>query len=133
MTFLNTSGESGWFERNCMKILNEGNTVTYVALQIAFHLGFRKVALVGCDHNFTSTGPAHKEVIADGDDPNHFDPTYFSGGNKWQLPDLVGSELHYQIADERFREDNGILVNCTEGGKLETLPRMELSEFVNDL
>ena len=44
----------------------EGGTVTYVAMQLAFHLGFQEVILIGVDHSFTSTGPANKLVTCYG-------------------------------------------------------------------
>ena len=52
----------------------EGSTVTYVAMQIAFFMGFRQVILVGVDHHFDTKGPAHHEVVSEGADLNHFDP-----------------------------------------------------------
>ncbi len=128
--FLDTGGGSGMFARNCCGIMAEGHTVTYVAMQIAFHMGFTKVALIGCDHNFATKGPANKVVKAEKSDPDHFDPNYFAGGVTWQLPDLVKSELHYQIAAENFSEDNRLLVNSTDGGKLDLLPRLSLTKFL---
>lgn len=108
----------------------QGCTVTYMALQLAFHMGFSRVALVGCDHNFSAKGPAHLAVKAGEKDPDHFDPRYFSGGVTWQLPDLVASEYFYALAERHFREAGRQLVNATEGGKLELLPRCSLDEFL---
>ena len=110
--------------------VNQGYTVTYVALQIAYYMGFRDVALVGCDHSFATKGPANLTVTSDESDPNHFDSRYFSGGVKWQLPDLVGSEFHYQIADIAYRQVGGRIVNATEGGKLEIFERESLGNFL---
>lgn len=130
VAFLYTGGEKGMFAGNCGGLVNEGHTVTYVAMQLAFHMGFKEVALIGCDHNFATKGPANKAIKAEESDPNHFDPNYFSGGVTWQLPDLVMSEFHYQVAGEKYEADGRKIVNCTAGGKLETFPRMELKEFV---
>lgn len=127
---MNTKAGPGRFAKNCCGQLSEGSTVTYVAMQLAFHMGFSQVGLIGCDHNFAAKGRANKEVQADSEDLSHFDPTYFSGGVTWQLPDLVQSELHYQIAAEAFSEADRLLINCTEGGKLELLPRLSLKDFV---
>jgi hypothetical protein len=118
------------FVRNCSISLNSGCTVTYVAMQLAFHMGFRHVALVGCDHNFASSGPAHATVTAEGNDRSHFDPRYFSGGMKWQLPDLAGSEFSYQLAGRAFDASGGEIVNCTVGGKLEVFRRCSLNDFL---
>jgi hypothetical protein len=109
----------------------QGYTVTYVALQIAFYLGFKNIALVGCDHNFATKGSSNMTVVSGDKDPNHFSDKYFSGGAKWQLPDLLGSEIHYKIAKEFFESKNRKIVNCTEGGKLEIFERMKLNEFIN--
>jgi hypothetical protein len=109
--------------------INAGATVTASCLQVAFHMGFTDVAVVGCDHNFAVSGPANKTVIASDRDQNHFDPKYFSGGVKWQLPDLVASEYYYDLAYQLFTRDSRRLVNCTEGGKLEIFPRMSLEDW----
>lgn len=129
--FLHSAGGSGSFARDCSISINQGHTVTYVAMQLAFHMGFKDVALVGCDHNFATKGPANKTVIAGKEDPNHFDPNYFAGGVKWQLPDLVQSELHYEIARDIFEKYNRKIVNCTDGGKLEVFERWPLEKFLN--
>jgi len=110
----------------------QGYTVTYVALQIAYFFGFRKVALVGCDHSFEYQGSPNETRKSGGRDPNHFDPNYFSGGAKWQNPDLLQSEISYRKAREVFESACRSLVNATEGGNLEILERMQLEDFVRE-
>src|SRR5690606_16197962 len=51
-----------YFARDCSLSVFEGFTVTYVALQLAYHMGFTRVALVGCDHNYASSGAPNKIV-----------------------------------------------------------------------
>jgi hypothetical protein len=108
----------------------QGHTVTFVAMQLAIHMGFREVALVGCDHNFATKGATNQLVTSGDTDPNHFDPHYFADGVKWELPDLVQSEVSYLLAGQVVEALGGRIVNCTEGGKLEIFPRMSLSEFL---
>lgn len=127
--FLHTTGLRG-FAYDCSISLDQGFTVTYVALQLAAHMGFRDVALVGCDHNFATRGPANATVVSGELDPNHFDPRYFAGGVSWDLPDLIQSEVSYLIAKQAFGNLGGRVVNCTEGGKLEILPRTSLTDFL---
>jgi hypothetical protein len=103
----------------------EGATVTYVAMQIAYHMGFEKVILVGVDHNFATKGQPHTTVVSSGDDPNHFSPDYFGKGFRWQLPDLETSELAYRIADYQFRSSEREIVDATIGGKLEIFPKVD--------
>lgn len=118
------------FARDCSFSIAGGSTVTFVAMQIAFHLGFRRVALVGCDHTFAAKGPPNMAVVSGDRDESHFDPNYFAGGVKWQLPDLAGSEYSYSLAGRVFDAFGGEIVNCTEGGRLEIFKRSSLSEFL---
>lgn len=118
------------FARDISGSVNEGATVTFVALQVAFHLGFEKVALVGCDHNFAVNGPPNQTVIGRGADHSHFDPSYFSNGLPWQLPDLDVSENNYRLARLVYESFGRRIYNCTEGGKLEVFERCSLEEFL---
>lgn len=120
----------GRFACDCSISINQGATVTYVAMQLAFHMGFIDVALVGCDHNFQTEGPPNKTVQAKRNDPNHFDSKYFSNGVSWQLPDLKTSELHYEKAKNIFQHFGRRIVNCSVGGKLEIFERMDLARFL---
>lgn len=107
----------------------EGATVTTFAMQLAFHMGFEKVILIGVDHNFTSKGDANKTVVSQGDDPNHFMPNYFGKGVRWQLPDLDTSEVGYIMAREAFREAGREIVDATVGGKLTVFPKVDYNSL----
>ena len=106
----------------------EGATVTYVAMQLAFHMGFREIILVGVDHSFTTTGTPNKLVTSTGDDPNHFDPRYFGTGVRWQLPDLEMSEIAYRIARDHFDAHNRKILDATVGGHLTVFPKVNLDQ-----
>ncbi len=120
------------FARDCSISVHQGYTVTYVAMQLAYHMGFEKVALIGADHNYAIKGPGGKSVVSGERDDNHFDKNYFAGGVKWQLPDLVGSERSYLFAKEAYSEDNREIVNATEGGQLDIFQRVPLDEFLQE-
>lgn len=128
-TFLHSSSIVK-FAEDCSTSIYQGHTVTYVALQLAYHMGFREVAIVGADHNFAVKGPPNKTVISGEVDHSHFDPTYFSGGMKWQLPDLFQSEIAYTMARDAFSSGGGRVVNATEGGQLEVFERQSLESFL---
>jgi hypothetical protein len=105
--------------------LFEGFTVTFVALQLAFYMGFQQVILVGVDHNFTTQGPANSTVVSTGDDPNHFSGAYFGKGFRWQLPDLEGSERAYQYARAAYQKVGREILDATVGGKLQVFPKVD--------
>jgi hypothetical protein len=129
VNFIHTSHQAK-FARDCSLSVSQGATVTFVALQLAFHMGFRRVALVGCDHSFAVKGPANATVRAEGADLSHFDPNYFASGVSWQLPDLLTSEVSYTVAEQTYRQFGGEVVNCTDGGKLDVFRRLGLQEFL---
>ena len=113
------------FTRDARRHLWPGATVTYVAMQLAYHLGFRQVILVGVDHSFTTQGRPHEAVVSHGDDPNHFSPQYFGKGFRWQLPDLETSEIAYRLARRAFEADGREILDATVGGRLTVFPKVE--------
>jgi hypothetical protein len=112
------------------KAIWEGATVTFAALQLAFHMGYDPVILIGVDHSFTTKGPAHKEVTSAGDDPNHFDPRYFGKGFRWQLPDLTTSEIAYRMARQAFERAGRTVLDATVGGKLTVFQKADYDALV---
>ena len=107
----------------------EGATVTYVALQLAFHMGFSQVILIGVDHDFASKGEANKTVVSQGDDLNHFSPKYFGKGFRWQLPDLETSEIAYTMAREAYALAGREVIDATVGGKLTVFPKVDYNSL----
>lgn len=103
----------------------EGSTVTFVALQIAYHLGFEDVVLIGVDHRFTARGEPNAPVVSAGDDPDHFSKGYFGKGFRWQLPDLEASERAYRLARRAYEAAGRRVVDATVGGKLEVFPKVD--------
>jgi hypothetical protein len=128
--YLHSNDKWREFAQDCTISIYDGKTVTFVAMQLAFHLGFFDVALIGCDHYFYTKGVPNKTVVSGKKDPNHFDPKYFSGGEKWQLPDLLQSEVAYTMAKNNYEENGRRIVNATEGGKLDIFDRINLIDFI---
>ncbi|HTL28098.1 MAG TPA: hypothetical protein VL282_02710 [Tepidisphaeraceae bacterium] len=126
MTFLWTRcGLRSWFFTDLTDGCWEGNTVTMVAIQLAYYMGFSEVILVGVDHSYNFSGTPHAPQVSQGDDPNHFAANYFGKGFKWHLPDLEGSELSYRIAKHMFQLDGRRILDATIGGKLEVFPKVD--------
>jgi hypothetical protein len=110
----------------------EGATVTYVAMQLAYYMGFKQVILIGVDHSYATTGQPHKTVLSAGKDPNHFDPNYFGRGFRWQLPDLETSERAYGLAKINFEQDNREILDATIAGKLDIFPKVDYQALFDD-
>lgn len=119
------------FTSDIQQRLWQGATVTYVAMQIAYYMGFRQVILIGVDHSFVSKGQPHKTIVSNGDDPNHFHPDYFGKGTKWQLPDLETSELAYRIAHYQYRQTGREVLDATIDGQLQVFPKVDYTSLFN--
>lgn len=113
------------FQKDLTKPIWGGATVTYAAMQIAYYLGFKQVILIGVDHSFSAKGTPHKVVTSTGDDADHFDPRYFGKGFRWQLPDLMTSEVAYKMAKQAFEEDNRSIIDATVDGKLDVYEKVD--------
>jgi len=123
--FLHTTYTGPRFTRDVRGRLWEGATVTYVALQLAYFMGFQQVILIGVDHNFSTRGKPNTTVISQGDDPDHFSSNYFGQGFRWQLPDLETSEKAYRMARAVFNSEGREVLDATVGGKLTVFPKVE--------
>lgn len=109
----------------------EGHTVTYVCLQLAFYMGFKEVILLGVDHYYGEVLRPNLEVVATGVDEHHFHPDYFSGGKRWNLPDLRMSELAYTMAKYQYEKYERTIINCTERTNLKVFPILPLNYVIS--
>lgn len=118
------------FSPDITQPISTGGTVTFVAIQIAYFLGFQEVVLVGVDHSFRQTGvPNLTETRAQEKDVDHFHPDYFPKGSRWQIPDLKRSELAYQLAREAFEKDGRRIVDATVNGQCPVFNKIDYRTY----
>ena len=121
-----------YFARDCSVSVFQGFTVTYVALQLAYHMGFSKVALIGCDHDYRMTGNPNSIGYNESRDPGHFCEDYFSPNQPWQFPDLKASEYYYDLARRCYEDDGRMIVNASTKTRLDIFPLIRFQDFVRD-
>ncbi len=124
ITYLHTSYTGPTFVTDARARLWEGATVTYVCLQLAFHMGFDTAILIGVDHSFATQGKPNTTITSQGDDPNHFSADYFGRGFRWQLPDLDTSEVGYWMAKRAYESAGRKVLDATVGGKLQVFEKV---------
>lgn len=125
LNFLHTTYNGAKFAFDARGRLWEGATVTYVALQLAYHMGFSQVILIGVDHNYSAQGKPNTTVVSQGEDKDHFHSDYFGKGFRWQLPDLETSERSYRMARQAYERDGRQVLDATIGGKLTVFPKVD--------
>jgi hypothetical protein len=129
MMFMHTTYTGQKFAHDMRGRVWEGATVTYVGMQLAYYMGFEQVILIGVDHNYPTQGKPNTTITSQGDDPNHFNASYFGKGFRWQLPDLETSERSYQMARQAYEKAGRQLLDATVGGKLTVFPKVDYNSL----
>lgn len=134
ITYINCATSiSDGFSDDLTKSVYTGGTVTYACLQIAYHMGFENIYILGLDHSFKEKGRPNKtETRTSETDLNHFHPQYFPAGVKWQLPDLRRSEIAYEIARKRFEREGRSVVDLTVGGNCEAFQKTPITDVLGE-
>ena len=109
--------------------INEGFTVTSVCLQIAYHLGFEEVIVIGMDHRYQHSGTPNQQLVMETQDPNHFDPNYFAPGEHWDAPDLTQSEVSYQAARAAFEAAGRKVIDATVNGACKVFEKADYRDI----
>lgn len=105
-----------------------GGTVVYDQLQIAFHMGFSEVVIIGLDFSFTGIKPTGEkceqgEVLIGQGEINHFHKDYRKPGETWTMPKLDEQRRAFRVAKQVFAEAGRKLVNASRKTMLEELER----------
>ena len=119
------------FSKDICKYVREGWTVTHVALQLIYYMGFREVNIIGMDHRFQQfvAGRENQASVIEGEDRDHFHPEYFGYGQEWDLPDIAESEISYAAALQAFQNDGRSIFDCTTGGACTVFPKREVASL----
>ena len=120
------------FSHDVSESIYTGQSVTIMQLQMAYHLGFTEVYLIGMDFSYAlpeSTKVEGCNYTSQEDDPNHFHPDYFGKGKKWHDPKLDRVLMNYEKCKEAFEADGRKIYNATVGGKLELFERKNYSDL----
>ena len=122
------------FSKDISKIAYVGQTVTYLMLQLAYYMGFKRVNIVGLDFSYKIPRGSKISVNSidhDDDDPNHFHKDYFGKGKQWHFPKLDSCLQSYIKADSIYSESNRSIVNCSTHSKLNTFRSSNTIQGIN--
>ena len=120
------------FSKDVPNEIFTGQSVTIMQLQMAYHLGFTDVYLIGMDFSYAlpeSTKVEGCNYTSQEDDVNHFHPDYFGKGKKWHDPKLDRVLMNYEKCKESFEEGGRKIYNATVGGKLEIFERKDFDKL----
>lgn len=121
------------FSKRADRVVYLGGSVLFVCLQIAYFMGFKRVILLGVDHNF---GFSRSEVryggvrihVA-GKDKIHFDPNYNPVGHSMHC-DMIATERSFQLALDAYHKDGREIWNATPDTGLNVIPKANLEDLI---
>jgi hypothetical protein len=108
-----------------------GSTVVYSQIQLAVHMGFSSIALLGLDHDYNVGPLVSPGVHVSVGEQNHFHPDYRRKGEKWHAPNLDVLEVAYAKARKMAEVNNTSIVNCSRRSKLDVFPKMNFETFLS--
>ena len=111
-----TGVPAGFYGEDPTKSIYHGRTVTNIALQLIYYMGFETVLIVGLDH----TGDVH------------FHPTYERhrplgfGILEWAEKHIKIVETAYQMCRDAYEADGRRIINLTPGSKCDVFEKQDL-------
>lgn len=132
------------FQTDASNAIKGLGTVVTGMLQLAWHMGYRRFYLIGCDASYSipktvkqsggdrfGTGnQIHLQSVED-DDQNHFDSRYFGKGKHWHDPNVDEMKRGFYNCLKFIEWNGGQLLDATVGGKLDFIPKADLSDVIN--
>lgn len=121
------------FSLDCTNQVNMRGTVTIACMQLAMHMGYKHIYLVGVDHNFDKIITENGEVIIDPSVKNYFIEGY---------DDDVASEVTHNLGNttraymdvRRFIDKTDVRIyNASRKTKLEAFERIAFEEALKDI
>lgn len=117
--------QSPIFSDSVDSYIGNSNTVAFSAAQIAVYMGFKKIYLLGVDHNFAVYKNDKGEIINDENVKDYFTDEYNKDKENLYIPNLDASTRAF-VSMKKYCDEHGIEVyNATRGGKLEVFPRVD--------
>lgn len=107
------------------KCFSDGYTVTFAAIQLAIHMGFKEIYLVGVDFNYSVVRDRRGKIHTDNSVQD-----YFNGKHYDSTFQNYSSTLRAYLVAKKYCDEHGIIIkNATRGGKLEVFPRVDFDSL----
>ena len=113
-----------FFSDDVSVCVGDSTTVACTAMQFAVYMGFRKIYLIGVDHNFSTYKNDKGEIIRDNSVKDYFTEEYNKDKAELYIPNVDASTRAFIIMKEYCDNHDIEVFNATRGGKLEVFPRV---------
>lgn len=121
------------FSTDCTNQVNILGTVTIASMQLAMHLGYRHIYLLGVDHSFDKIITENGEVVVDPSVKNYFIEGYDDDIANEVTHD-IGNTTRQYLRIAKFARDNDIeIVNATRTTKLTAFRQCTFEEALEEI
>jgi len=124
------------FSKDFASIVHLGSTVTYIMIQLAYHLGCNPVYIVGLDHDYGELPihfPPGKITITKENlelvQKCHYSKDYYKVGDVIGVPFVEMQEQAYQLAADVFAEENRELYNASSKSCLDIFTKKRYEDL----
>lgn len=125
------------FSKDFASVAHIGGTVTYLMIQLAYHLGFKEVCLIGLDHNYGKLPelfpPGKIEVTKENlhlIQECHYDKDYYKIGDVMGVPWVKRQEEAYMSAKKSYDEEDRVIYNASSFTKLDVFEKIDFLEYM---
>ena len=121
------------FSLDCTEQVNMRGTVTIACMQLAMHLGYKHIYLLGIDHNFDKIITENGEVIIDPSVKNYFIEGYDQDVITEVQHDLGNTTRAYYDVRRFIDKTDVNIYNASRKTKLEAFPKVTFEEALDQI
>ena len=121
------------FQLDCSNAVHNGGTVTISAIQLAAHMGYRNIYILGVDHNFDNVIDENGNTVINKDVKNYFCDNYDNDLQDYVVHNLGRTTKGYYALQEFYSKHGVNIYNATRTTKLEAFPKISFEEAVENI
>ena len=121
------------FQLDCSNAVYNGGTVTISAIQLAAHMGYRNIYILGVDHNFDNVIDENGNTVINKDVKNYFCDNYDNDLQDYVVHNLGRTTKGYYAVQEFYSKHGVNIYNATRTTKLEAFPKISFEEAVENI
>lgn len=121
------------FKVDCSESLRGVGTVTIASIQLAAHMGYRNIYLLGIDHNFDNIIDENGNTIINEGVKNYFVDDYDTDISDEVVHNLGNTTRRYYEVQAYYPKYGVNIYNATRTTKLDTFPRIDFDEAVEKI
>ncbi|MBO9395297.1 hypothetical protein J7400_01300 [Shimia sp. R9_2] len=119
------------FSINAEHCVYWGSTIVYTQIQLAAHMGFKEIYLIGIDHSYETPKKMENGAYVYSGEKNHFSKDYRRPGEVWNKPQLEVLEHSYRAARTACEEHGIKIRNASRKTALDVFERADLDEVIS--